>query len=222
MSSVPQNKLDVRFFFGSGATREPNSDEVFLHCDDSYLGLPEKVQGILKWAYDHGYDYVAKVDDDVVVDPVQWLASGFENYDFVGPKNEWVKPGEIVTPWGFFYVLSRKATKLCVDAALPGQPGSVHSYKHNNDEAWVSTVLYTNRITLQEDQRYFLHRGPQINKRPLNRGLRPLKRTPTPRPKPVEGTFATCIYIDSGLHNVPTEDRVKEFYKVYKETQECR
>ena len=213
--------MDVMFFFGAGGSRTPKADEVFLDCDDSYQGLPEKVQSIVRWAYDHGYEYVAKVDDDVIVDSEKWLNSEFEQHDFVGTKNEWVKPGEIVTPWGFFYVLSRKAMGLCKDAPLPGQPGSVHNYKHNNDEAWISTILYINGINLHYDPRYFLHRNQLSINRPLRRGLRPLRR---PRPiaaVPVAGTFAWCIYIDSGSHHIPSKDLLEEFHKVYKETQEC-
>ena len=65
---VPQG-LDVRFFRGRGATREPLADEIFLDCDDSYEGLPNKVQEIVRCAHSHEYDFVLKCDDDVVVKP---------------------------------------------------------------------------------------------------------------------------------------------------------
>jgi galactosyltransferase len=217
---VPK-EVDVKFFLGTGVSRDLREDEVLLDCDDSYKGLPNKVQEIVRWAYTNGYDYVLKCDDDVVMNPESVLSSDFTAYDFTGPQNPWVKAGEIRTPWGFCYWLSRKAMKLVVEAPLPGQQGSVHSYKHNNDEAWISTVLYVNGIHLHDEQRYFLHRGKPLNLRPLNRPLRAPKR-----PVPVEdiapqGTFAWCIYIDSGQHNVPPGIMLEEFHKVY-EAQKCQ
>ena len=215
-STVPVG-MDVKFFLGRGATRQPKSDEVFLDADDSYQGLPEKVQGMIRWAYKNGEDFVAKVDDDVVVNPQAYMASDFQEYDFVGPQNPWVKAGEIRTPWGFFYTLSRRAMKLVIDAPLPGRHGSTHAYRHGNDEAWISTVLHINGVLLHEDPRYFLHRGVPLTPRP--RGLRPLNRPKPAVPVPVPGTFAWCMYIDSGLHNVPSEDMLKEYFKIWKETQ---
>ena len=210
----------MRFFLGRGVNTAPKEDEVLLDCDDSYQGLPSKVQGIVQWAYEHGYEYVLKCDDDVVLKPEAMLSSDFTAYDFTGPKNPWVKAGEIHTPWGFCYWLSRKAMQLVSSAPLPGQYGSVHNYRHNNDEAWVSTILYVNGVTLHDDQRYFLHRGKPQNLRPLSRPLRAPKR-----PMPVEeiampNTFAWCIYIDSGQHNVPPEAMLEEFYRIY-EAQKC-
>jgi hypothetical protein len=210
--------VDVRFFFGAGAGREPLEDEVFLACGDGYSDLPEKVQAIIRWAYEHGYDYVLKCDTDVVVQSRAMLSSDFTSYDFVGLRNMSGKIEEIHTPWGFCYWLSRKAMKLCIDAPLPGKPGSVHNYKHNNDEAWVSTVLYVSGVYLHDDQRYFLHTGVAKRRRPLQRPLRAPKR-PVPEVfVPSPGTFAWCIYLDLGQNIVPMQDRVEEFYKVYEET----
>jgi hypothetical protein len=211
------HQADVKFFIGREGEGPYREDEVVLDCDDSYLGLPNKVQEIIRWAYDHGYDFVAKIDDDVVVNPQAYMASDFQEHDFVGPQNPWVKAGEIRTPWGFFYTLSRRAMKLVIDAPLPGRQGSTHTYSHGNDEAWISTVLHINGVFLHEDPRYFLHRGVPLTPRP--RGLRPLNRPRPAVPVPVPGTFAWCVYIDSGLHNVPSEDMLKEYFKIWKETQ---
>ena len=210
---VPSN-VDVRFFRGRGAVRTPKEDEVFLDCDDGYLHLPSKVKEIMIWAYERGYDYVLKCDDDVVLKPIEMLSSGFDRHDFTGCQDPKVVPGEIRTPWGFCYWLSRRAMKLIVEAPVPGQPGSTHSYHHNNDEAWVSTVLYLNSIFLNDDQRYYLYRG-QI-KRPEHQ--RAILRRPNRMP-PVEvapqGTFAWCMYIDHGLHNLSAEVISAEFKKVF-------
>jgi hypothetical protein len=213
------NTTDVKFFRGRGAQREPKEDEVFLDCDDTYLGLPDKVRSIVRWAYNHGYDYVLKCDDDVVLKPVEMLVSGFDRHDFTGSQDPKVVSGEIRTPWGFCYWLSRKAMKLVVDAPLPGEPGSTHSYVHNNDEAWVSTVLYVNGIFLNNDQRYFLYRGKVDCPRKDNpRALRRHKERPYQEPYPV-GTFAWCLYIDAGLHHLPAHVILTEFRKIFEENK---
>ena len=220
LSQVP-SAVDVRFFSGAGATREPKDDEVFLNVPDDYFSIPEKAQAMFKWAFDSGYDFAAKVDNDVVLSPEKWLASGFEQYDFIGPRNLNGKVEEIHTPWGFFYILSRKAIKLVIEAALPGRPGSTHHRYVANDEAWISTVLHVNGIVLHDDQRYFLHRGAPKCLRPLQRPLRTPKR-PTPEIFVAPpGTFAWCMYLDNAQHITPIEEIVKEFHKVYTETQKC-
>lgn len=204
--------VEVIFFRGRGTNRAPKSDEIFLDCGDSYQDLPEKVKAIMQWAYERGYDFVLKCDDDVVIKPKELLSSGFDKYDFTGCMDPKVVPGEIRTPWGFCYWLSRRSMKLIVEAPLPGQPGSTHSYHHNNDEAWISTVLYINNIFLQDDQRYYLHRGFIPEK------VRPLRTPKRPRPRPVDpisGTFAWCIYIDAGLHNLPASMIIDEFVRIF-------
>ena len=62
--NIPEG-LDYKFFLGP-SERAPRPDEVFLDCDDSYGGLPSKVQAVIQWALEHGYTNLAKVDDDVV------------------------------------------------------------------------------------------------------------------------------------------------------------
>jgi hypothetical protein len=214
LSQVPPD-VDVRFFSGSGAIREPKVDEVFLEsAPDDYYSLPEKVQCVLRWAYERGYDYVLKLDNDVVIKPVELLSSGFDQHDFVGARNYNGKLDEIHTPWGFAYWLSRKSMKLCIDAPLPGRPGSTHNYYHANDEAFYSTVLYVNGIRLHDDQRYFLHQG--IPSRSLVRPLRAPKRLGI---VPPPGTFAWCMYLDWGRHTKTTDEVLTEFHKVYEETQ---
>jgi hypothetical protein len=203
LPSVPEG-LDVRFFRGGGATREPLADEVFLDCRDDYAGLPNKVQEIVRWAYDNGYEYVAKVDDDVVVKPKAWL-DGFYRGDFTGCLESACKPNEIQTPYGFFYVLNRKTMKLVIDAPLPS---------HGNDEAWVSTVLYTNAIFLHPDRRYFLHRGGRP--KPEFRSLRAPKREAPFVMIPPPDAFAWCVYLNwNGFHQTPREELMKEYYYLY-------
>lgn len=208
-----EDGLDVVFFRGRGAIREPLKDEVFLDCRDDYEGLPNKVQEIVRWAYLHGYDYVLKCDDDVVIKPRELMSSGFSQVDFVGCQEPACKPGEIRTPYGFCYWLSRRCMELVLAAPLPGQPGSTHSHVHNNDEAWVSTVLHVQGIFLHHDPRYFLHRG----KRELQkRTLRSPKRPESQADAPVPGSFAFCVYLNwSGFHMTPKEQLLAEFHWLF-------
>lgn len=208
---------DIRFFLGRGGSIEPKPDEVFLNCDDSYEGLPNKVQEIVRWAHGHGYDFVLKCDDDVVIKPAQLLTSGFDQYDFTGAPDPACRPGEIRTPWGFCYWLSRTAMNMVMDAPLPGQPGSTHAYIHNNDEAWVSTVLYKNEIHLHEDARYYLHRG----RKPLaaRHVTRPLRRPQVPEQTYSKESFAFCIYMNwEGWHQTPVAVQINEFRRIFSES----
>ena len=219
MPLVPRDREDIKFFFGRGATREPGPDEVFLDCDDAYLGLPDKVQSILRWAYEREYDFVLKCDDDVVIKPAALLASGFEQADFTGWQDPGCKPGEIRTPWGFCYWLSRRAMKLVIDNPLPGRPGSINTHVHGNDEAWVSTVLHYSNIFLHSDNRYYLYQG-EVPK-PPPRALRAPPPRPRMQPKPAgPEAFAYCIYLNwTGWHDTGPEVILREFHKVFQETR---
>lgn len=219
-------ELDVKFFRGRGATREALSDEVFLDCGDAYLDLPEKVKAIVAWAHTNGYDYVAKCDDDVVVKPKEWYA-GFRREDFSGWQDPGCKEGEIRTPWGFFYVLSRRSMEIVVNSALPGRPGALHRYEHGNDEAWVSTVLHYSGIFLSSDPRYFLYMGQKptpgqghgnwVSGEEPKRALR--NRPPRPQLParvPVLDWFAACVYLNwTGWHNTGPEAILREFHKIF-------
>ena len=78
---VPK-EVDLRFFLGRGPNR-PKDDEVILDCGDSHNDIPEKVHSILAWAYDNGYDFVSKIDDDVVMDPVRFVTL-VGHHDYMG------------------------------------------------------------------------------------------------------------------------------------------
>lgn len=206
--------VDHRFFMGRTATREPKVDEVFLDCDDSYQGLPNKVQEIVRWALVQGYDFVLKCDDDVVLLPLRYANSGYQNYDFVGHTNG--DNGSVLVPWGFCYTLSRKAMEIVAKAPLPN---------NNNDEAWVAYTLYDYGIRLHNDNRYHLYTGryedfaPKVP-RPLRAPKREKPREAGPAELVGEGSFAFCMYIQwMGYRNFPTEMNIATLKKVFKETQ---
>jgi len=203
LPSVPA-ELDIRFFRGTGATREAKSDETWLSCRDDYEGLPNKVQEIVRWAYVHDYDYVMKLDDDTILRPKAWL-DGFLRVDFSGCLEPACKPNEIQTPWGFAYVLSRKAMELVLKEPLPS---------HGNDEAWVSTALYKNGIFLRPDLRYHLHKGERPA--PAKRGLRAPRRDMPFVVEPRSDCFAYCCYLNwGGFHQTPDAVNLAEIQWLY-------
>ena len=195
---------DVRFFLGP-STREPEENEVFLDCDDSYEGLPSKVRAIVRWALSQGYDYVCKLDDDVVIKPAQFLATGFQNYDFTGHRND---IREFPVPFGFAYWMNRRAMQLVADADLP---------KDNNDEAHVTKTLSKAFIKLHHEPRYVMYTGQRSDFVPKReRALRAPRR---PAPAEViypEQLVAWCMYLNwAGFHNVPDERIISEMRKVF-------
>ncbi len=206
---VPKEQAEVMFFRGRGALREPLSDEVFFDCPDDYQSLPEKIRLIVRWAYEHGYDYVLKCDDDVILDSEKMLASDFTGYDFVGRGND---TRTYPVPLGFCYWLSRKAMELLIDAELPN---------NNNDEVWVTSNLAKGNIILHNDDRYCLHRGNRNDFiDPVKRPLRVPPRIVTRNNKNLQqagGTFAWCLYITwLGYRELPQEANIEEFYRLWK------
>ena len=97
--------IDVKFFFGRGATREPLQDEVFLNCDDSYDGLVEKTTAMAAWAYNHGYDFLLKTDVDSYINVKNLMASEFFEWDYAGRG------------WGLGYLISRTAMRVIMNDA---------------------------------------------------------------------------------------------------------
>ena len=217
LPTVPEG-VDVLFFMGSGSVSEHPDEIVLEAARDDYEGLPCKIKEIVRWAYTRGYSHVLKCDNDVILKVKELLASGFEKYDFVGGAEPACKAGEIQTPFGFCYWLSRRAMELIIAAPIPGETGSTHAHNHGNDEAWVSTVLYLNGIYLHGDLRYFLHRGTPLYRKPTlghPRALRRDKDRP-PLPTPVADTFAWCIYLNmNGWHQTPVEEILEEFYRIW-------
>lgn len=199
---VPEG-ADVRFFVGRG---EPTAwpDEIVLDCDDSYQGLPEKVQGIVRWALANGYDHVLKLDDDVVIDPVEMLKSNFKQ-PFVGTGGHRPNPQRpYYVPSGFAYWMDKTSMEYVANAPLPSD---------NYDEGWVAGVLHAQGISLTLDPRYYVtvcRVLPTIEGRRVGRIATRVRR------EPAKGTFAWCIYFEpNGGKRYSTEEKIKEFKRVF-------
>ncbi len=209
LPTVPPDCADVRFFVGRGDHGDYPNDVVQLDCGDGYDSLPEKVRAISKWSLENGYEYTLKCDDDVVLLPNKLLASGYENADFSGHRNS--SKEEPVPPYGFCYWLSKRSLKIVAEAELP---------RDNYDEGWVRTKLYEHGITLRHDPRYFLHFGKKEDFISKRRPLRFQRENTMLGIKPVDGTFAWCMYLAwTGYKNLPDERVIQEFHKVWNEVK---
>jgi hypothetical protein len=133
--------VDVRFFYGRGANRQPLPDEVFLDVADDYRSLPYKTKGMCAWAGGR-YDFIFKVDDDTFVWVNNLLSSEFERCDYVGCVNASKPHAQYAT--GLGYWLSAKAAGLVANA------------RPNNDleDHWVGSVLRNAGIMPKHDERY--------------------------------------------------------------------
>lgn len=191
------SRADVLFFTGSGANLPLT---VELDCDDSYQGLPDKVREIVRYSLQHGYEYVLKCDDDVVINPNAVLSSGYDKYDFSGHEST---VGSSV-PYGFNYWMSKRSMQVVARQELPN---------NNNDEAWVAHALLAEGIALHHDPRYRLHMGPY--QAPVD-SRRPLRKSEKYKPASVR-YFSWC------LHNktAPFSASQAEFETLHRLTQEA-
>jgi hypothetical protein len=201
-------KCDAFFFVGRGEPGDLNelpADTVVLDCDDSYMGLPDKIRAIMKWAYDHDYEFVLKCDDDVILDVDRMLASGYDQFEYTGKANRPITAETpFVVPMGFNYWVCRRGMAVLIDAPLPENS--------NDDEKWVAANLYNRLgIKLHDDQRYRLHYGTLVS-RPV-RMHRPIRSNFN---SIFPGEFSWCIFLEgnSGTR-IPTEHKLAEFRKVF-------
>jgi hypothetical protein len=206
LPEVPRDRADIFFFVGRDV-QTSESDVIHLECEDDYEHLPSKVQAIARWALEHKYEFMLKIDNDTVVLVEEFLTGGFDQHDFTGLLNTWNRV--CPSPWGFFYTLSKKAMEIVISSTLPD---------HHNDESWVSQNLLAQGIHLHSDNRYCLYGGIKENfsvgcKRPPRKSkwLGTQSRFPD-----VPGAFAWAMYIEwLGYRNCPAELNIKEMKRVY-------
>ena len=209
LPKVTKEKADVFFFVGREGTAA-ESDIVTLNCGDGYGSLPEKVQNIVRWALERGYECLVKIDNDVVLKVNDFFSSGFERWDFNGHTND--DRQAVTAPWGFLYTLSKRSMEIVAQAQLP---------PNNNDEVWVARSLAPHGITLHHEPRYYLHRGKRQDF--LSNTPRPLRAPRRDRPMDPEtpkGGIAYCVFLHwAGYHATPDEVNIREYHRLFKETQ---
>lgn len=138
--------IDIKFFVGYLDLCRPAyllPDEVLLLASDEYNDRKDKVLALVRWALDHGYDRLIKVDDDTYVRPER-LASlpeidygGFLQWQVFMLNGVNILEAENVL--GPFVVLSRKAMGLLLGPDL--HPGIYF------EDVWVSKQMKGNGIT---------------------------------------------------------------------------
>jgi hypothetical protein len=101
---------------------------VVLPVGDDYYSLVPKVRAMIRWARDAGYDYLAKIDDDVYVDVDKTLAN-FQSVDYRGNMREgqvkrFGEEPELTVKYacGPCYWLSRKAMEAILNSPEPATP----------------------------------------------------------------------------------------------------
>ncbi len=149
---VSSGYADVKFFYGA-PTYAMVDDEVWLGGDDSYAGIPLKVQGICRYAVDHCYDYVAKCDDDVYAVPGRFpslpLTAGYIGR-FRSPYGK-VYPVHFAS--GFWYWLDNRCAKIVADTPWNGDW---------QDERFVATALARHGIGGYMDSINYMVSGPSL------------------------------------------------------------
>lgn len=211
---IPEG-VDYKFFRGRGAQRETLADEIFLDCDDSYEGIPNKVQEVMRWSLAHGYDFTLKCDDDVLLLPEKFSRSGFERFDFVG--NIIGDGGQSMVPWGFCWVLSRRSMEVICNSPLPTgptkfviHPEHVVDIEARNDEFWVASTLLRYGIRLTSDERYRTHKvGDAELLASLTRPNGPLLY-----PEADPTVFAYCMFYEQGKKS-SDEENLSEMKKIW-------
>jgi hypothetical protein len=148
------DKIDVRLFVGAGDQEVHFPNLVELFAPDGYYDLPAKVKAMFAWAFDNGYDYCVKLDDDVLLRPANFLKF-FQPVDYCGYELE-----SNTDKWasGAAYVVSRRAMQFVVDT--PWDPTW-----NSAEDQMVGRILRANGIPLVHDHRYLCCHCPDCFKK---------------------------------------------------------
>lgn len=136
--------VDYKIFYGHGH-HELKSDEVQIDAPDGYYDLATKMYEMIRWAWEHGYDFLLQLDDDTYVRSTQLHRSNFFKHNFVAGVSFGVDEHNRVFQYltgqsatGPGYWLSRKAMEIIINSPRPA-----HAWP---DEPWVGQVLEKNGI----------------------------------------------------------------------------
>jgi hypothetical protein len=144
LKELPEG-VDYKFFYGTKfrvdkerrnpppqpKLRDPLADEVYLDCGDYYTENPAKMQGICKYALDHGYDFLLRTDDDTFVYPDRLLKEDWAGFDYSGSSPVDFHPGGCM-------FLSRRAMEIVV----AGRPD------YYADDVWIGKVMKKSGIPM--------------------------------------------------------------------------
>jgi Galactosyltransferase len=158
---VARGYADVKFFLGRPDYDEyagPELDEIWLPVSDGYRSIPLKVKLICQWAVEHGYDLVAKCDDDVYIIPDRFPALPLGG-DYVGRfRTPYGKVYPVHFASGFFYCLTRRAAEIVANTPWNGDW---------MDERFVATSLAYRGLFGYTDAVSYLVTGPHVDAKAL-------------------------------------------------------
>jgi hypothetical protein len=131
------NRADVRFFLAR-QKREALADEVYLNVGDDYEHLPAKVRETTRWALEHSYSLMLKLDDDVVLFPSRVI---LPRSDYAGLTQH---SGRYDWCAGMTYWLRERAMQVVATSELTDDPF---------EDRWIGTVLGKVGIRGQRDDK---------------------------------------------------------------------
>jgi hypothetical protein len=144
------------------ATWLKDSPVDYKFFSDADLGLnendiqvrPKRTKLMCRYALDHGYEYIYRVDADAYVWVNRLLASGFEKHDYVGfcldyPKHLETDHGLRTAHGGAGFILSRTAMQIVADAEPFKQSDGIYW-----GDIWTGEVLWKHAIYCHRDTRF--------------------------------------------------------------------
>ncbi len=120
----------------------PLADEVMLPIPWDFKHMALKTREIVRWALEHEYAPLFKVDTDTYVDIPRLLATDYVEHDYIGFPFQ--RDGWAQASGGAGYWLSKRAMEIIADAEVD------MAY----EDTWVGTVLRSHGIILHQDMRY--------------------------------------------------------------------
>lgn len=141
---IDPQKFDVRFFVGRSINLLPRMDTIVLDVDDDYKSFPLKVLAMRKWAIDQGYQYVLKVDDDVMI-ATDRLVQPEPHQHYLGRLRG--PSGKYPAPYcsGFAYWLSTEAMQATLSDGWNGDIA---------EDRWTGNVMYQHGFTPYHEPSY--------------------------------------------------------------------
>jgi hypothetical protein len=119
---VEDSEVDVRFFVGKPHAAWVPDYVVQLDCPDSYEHRKAKVKAIFRWALEHGYERLIKIDDDVYLRPERLASLPEMDYGGFRITQQFFWDGIYLytrpTTLGAFYVISKHAMGLLLGPDL--------------------------------------------------------------------------------------------------------
>jgi len=163
--------LQYRFFMGHGQgaqSAELNPDSVFLaDVPDDYGHLTYKTRSSLRWAAEHGYDFVFRCFPDTYVRLDRLMTCGFTEHDYYGDFRGDPSTNEVThqraqnyASGGPGYWLSKRAYTLLLDAPVLGVwRDEITPY---TEDLWTGNILGRHldvKLRYFDDTRRFMNRG---------------------------------------------------------------